>query len=225
MLKEIRKNLTLKIVIMVLVIILPLNIVAIISLVNMNSLVRRNTEKSLQNITDLYMSDLSEDMQEIDQYLFTEFTSSADGINVCAQDESTLYENSKIWLMSEFQTRIEKESYFSGFFAYLPRVNEYLFVGKNGHMEKQRQMKAYLTEHLPTENIDRKWKLLSVVANKVVAKFSEENFTKKMESGCLCLSGRTNADYRKSISDDYFGNSDWNFCKYYDYQYVCLRIK
>ncbi len=156
------KHLTFKIVFMVLVIILPLNIVAVISIINMNSLVQQNTRDSLQNITDLYMTDMSDDMQEIDRYLFTEFTSDADGINVCAQDGSLAYENSKIWLTSEFQTRLTRESYFSGFFVYLPRTEEYLFASKNGHVAQQQLMQEYLTSHVPTKTIDRKWKLLEI---------------------------------------------------------------
>lgn len=80
--KRVRRHLTSKILILIIVFILPLNLIFFLTVQRSIGKVEQQIRLSLQNAADVYMDALDKDMERVDYYLYSSYISNTDFVTL-----------------------------------------------------------------------------------------------------------------------------------------------
>ena len=104
--KKIWGHLSVKMLLGILIAIIPLNIIAIQSMININQQLKVSTRYTVQNISDLYTTNLNGAMTRADRYMYDLLNKKSYGIEMRKQNNTTEYMNSKIWTIRDMNDNL-----------------------------------------------------------------------------------------------------------------------
>ena len=93
--KRVRRHLTSKILILIIVFILPLNLIFFLTVQRSIGKVEQQIRLSLQNAADVYMDALDKDMERVDYYLYSSYISNTDFVTLLNTKDDLQYQNAK----------------------------------------------------------------------------------------------------------------------------------
>lgn len=161
-LKEIWGHLSVKIILGILIAIIPLNIIAIQSMINMDQQMRDTTRYTIQNISDVYATSLNAAMDRADRYMYNLVNKESYGIQMREQSDTIDYMNGKIWSIRDMNNNLPVSEWFCGHYVYLPEKDELAYSSTNGHISQSAAMKSYLNDHIALMDNQRKWTVMKV---------------------------------------------------------------
>ncbi|MDO5425748.1 MAG: histidine kinase [Eubacteriales bacterium] len=163
--KKVRKftsRLTVKLTILVVCLILPVNLLAIQFMVNMSREMREQTRLSIKNVVDVYTSTLNGRMTAADNYLYQILNKDPDGMNLFATTDSLEYQNAKVFVVQKMLENLPEGNGENGYFIYLKETGDFLFACTSGNLRAKQAVKAYLQENISTEQPGRSWNLAEI---------------------------------------------------------------
>lgn len=160
--KKIWKHLSVKILLGILIAIIPLNIIAIQSMININQQLKVSTRYTIQNISDLYTTNLNGAMIRADRYMYDLLNKKSYGIEMRKQNNTTEYMNSKIWAIRDMNDNLPVSEWFCGYYVFLPNKSELAYSSTTGHITQSASMKNYLNKYIETLENQRKWTVIKV---------------------------------------------------------------
>lgn len=161
-LKKIWGHLSVKIVLGILIAIIPLNIIAIQSMINMNQQMRDSTRYTIQNISDVYAASLNAAMDRADRYMYNLLNKESYGIEMREQSDTTDYMNGKIWSTRDMNDNLPVSEWFCGHYVYLSEKEELAYSSTTGHIQQSASMKNYLNDNIALMENQRKWTVMEV---------------------------------------------------------------
>ena len=104
--KRVRRHLTSKILILIIVFILPLNLIFFLTVQRSIGKVEQQIRLSLQNAADVYMDALDKDMERVDYYLYSSYISNTDFVTLLNTKDELQYQNAKYRCIRDMQDEI-----------------------------------------------------------------------------------------------------------------------
>ena len=135
--KRVRRHLTSKILILIIVFILPLNLIFFLTVQRSIGKVEQQIRLSLQNAADVYMDALDKDMERVDYYLYSSYISNTDFVTLLNTKDELQYQNAKYRCIRDMQDEISLSLNCELLFYYHGKRDEYIMsCGEGGKKEK-----------------------------------------------------------------------------------------
>lgn len=127
--KRVRRHLTSKILILIIVFILPLNLIFFLTVQRSIGKVEQQIRLSLQNAADVYMDALDKDMERVDYYLYSSYISNTDFVTLLNTKDELQYQNAKYRCIRDMQDEISLSLNCELLFYLKSRIN-YTYVSR-----------------------------------------------------------------------------------------------
>lgn len=160
-LKNLFSHLTVKIPFLIVCLMLPVNILAVQFIINMNREMQGQIRQSVKTVLEVYAESLNNELTEIDNDLYEIMNESY--ISEMKKESNSLeYTNARIWLIQDMQKRLKLARNAKGFFIYVPKSNDLLFSCTNGYGDAKEEVKTYLQNYNFETQTMRGWHLLKI---------------------------------------------------------------
>ena len=169
-----RPHITLKILMLMLLLVVPLNIISILSSLEFFRYYAAQVQTGLKNITDVYMNTLDFHTERADLYLYEMLNNSQECAILERQGEAPYeYENAKYQCYNILAGQMEQEEVISGYFL-IPKITGDCIMTLDSTLDNGSQIKDYITE---TKECDNLWHVVQVGEQSILLRIaSEKNF-------------------------------------------------
>ena len=171
--KNIVNRLTTKLAVLILCLILPVNIIAIQFVLNMQHEMEKQISLSTMNVINVYTGFLDTEMEKADNYLYEILNNDKDGIELLNQTKTFEARNAWVWTAQKLQKNLPDGNGVNGYFIYRPEMDDLLFACSNGNMEAKQIFRDSLLDNIRQEKIKKKWSLLEVGERQYAARVNQ----------------------------------------------------
>lgn len=171
--RNIGNHLTAKLAVLILCLILPVNIIAIQFVVNMQHEMEKQISLSTMNVINVYTGFLDTEMEKADDYLYEILNNDKDGIELLNQTKTLEAQNAWVWTAQKLQKNLPDGNGVNGYFIYRPEMDDLLFACSNGNMEAKQIFRDSLLDNIRQEKIKKKWSLLEVWERQYAARVNQ----------------------------------------------------
>lgn len=171
--KNIVNRLTTKLAVLILCLILPVNIIAIQFVLNMQHEMEKQISLSTMNVINVYTGFLDTEMEKADNYLYEILNNDKDGIELLNQTKTLEAQNAWVWTAQKLQKNLPDGNGVNGYFIYRPEMDDLLFACSNGNMEAKQIFRDSLLDNIRQEKIKKKWSLLEVGERQYAARVNQ----------------------------------------------------
>ena len=168
-LKEFKNRYADKALILIVILILPVNIVLLISTEQIVKGVENRAVLSLQSVADIFMNTMDSDMERIDYYLYSSCVNNSDFLELAETESELRYENAKYRCQMDMQEEIAMSGNCDAMFVSDPERQETV-VGTSVGTAK-RVYEAYLDREIRPEN---RWKICSPGRRRISGQSDED---------------------------------------------------
>ncbi len=152
--KEILYLLTVKVILLCILIVLPLNIMLIFFTQKMMNRADEQVRLSLQNIADVYMNTLDSRIGRTDYYLYTQITDNPDLLTLRTAKSETEYISVRMRCFQDMYNEISLTSNCDACFLYIEEKEDYIISLRTRVVNQENDFRNYLENNLKTA---RRW--------------------------------------------------------------------
>lgn len=170
-----KQSVTLKILWIILLLVLPLNIISILSSLELFDRYAQQIQLSMKNLTDVYMNTIDFHTEKADLYLY-EFLNNDLECAILKNPYSSdfEYENAKYRCHNTLSDQMAREEIISGYFLRTAGKHSDCILALNTNLSDSENLQAYINNNT---NCDNKWHLVSVNDQSLLIRLaSEKNF-------------------------------------------------
>ena len=169
-----KPHITVKILMLMLLLVVPLNIISILSSLEFFKYYASQVETGLKNITDVYMNTLDYHTERADLYLYEMLNNSQECTILERQDsQSYEYENAKYQCYNILAGQMEQEEVISGYFLIPKRTGDCIMT-LDGSLVNVPEIREYITN---IEKCDNRWHVVQMGDRSTLMRTaSEKNF-------------------------------------------------
>lgn len=169
--KNVKRYVTVKILTVILILILPLNLLALISALRLSQEMQEQLKLNIRNITDVYVNTMDFNMQKADLYLFEFLTENEECIILKNQREDDDYKNAKYRCHRELNRQLSKEPMVDGYFFLMKRAQDSLVETASFLSEEKGELKNHLDQMEVKED---RWQIAEVGDRNYLIRISSE---------------------------------------------------
>lgn len=151
-------SISVKVSVMIILLVLPLNIVAIVLGYMAREAVIEQARLSVRNVMENYMAELESRMTNAAYLLSNMKTQDEEGIRMCSQDEGDRYEMAKIRFYHSFLESANRTNGADGYFFILEKTGDILVWDIQGIEGGRASVEAFLTEQMEN-SVSNGWRL------------------------------------------------------------------
>ena len=140
------------------VVILPLNLVSLQSVINMNNELKQQVRLSVENVLDVYMTTLDTELTKADRYLYNLLTNDTMGVRLRKKGDDLDYQNTRIWVAQDMNKNFPSIEEGCGYFVYVDKSD--LICSATADILTP--MKKFLEDSQNIESIDGRWHVIEV---------------------------------------------------------------
>ena len=139
-------------------VILPLNLLSMQSVINMNRELKQQVRLSVENVLDVYMNTLDMELTKADNYLYNFLTNNAMGICLQKKEDDLNYQNTKIWAAQDMSKNFPSIQEGCGYFIYVDKSD----LIYSATADVLIPMKEFLQDKENIESIAGRWHVIEV---------------------------------------------------------------
>ncbi len=169
-----KPSVTMKILMVIIALVLPLNIISVFSSLEFIRYYRAQVETGLKNITDVYMNTLDYHAERADLYLYEMLNNSQECAVLERKDSASWeYENAKYQCYNKLAKQMEQEDVVSGYFL-IPKRSGDCILTLDSSLVNIPEIRTYITS---VRECDNQWHIVKMGTQSVLIRVaSEKNF-------------------------------------------------
>lgn len=167
-----KQSVTLKILWIILLLVLPLNIISILSSLELFDRYAQQIQLSLKNLTDVYMNTIDFHTGKADLYLYEFLNNDLECALLKNPYSSDFeYENAKYRCHNTLSDQVAREEIISGYFLRTSGKHSDCILALNTNLSDSENLQAYINN---STNCDNKWHLVSVNDQSLLIRLASE---------------------------------------------------